>query len=178
MKRANKIIVVATLLTAVWAGVASAQGAIQERGRKWCRPTGTWIGQNETYELEFVVTIEPTGGRCYSVVSEGIENVPPWEVSTAWRGALRKTGNRTFSWVQVTFAGPSQLTDPGECVPDVAGIRGEMTMLDCDHFEVELEPTELYAWGQIPVEDPPAATMPPSIAHYTRVPMDCGDRTE
>jgi len=178
MKRANKIIVVATLLTAVWAGVASAQGAIQERGRKWCRPTGTWIGQNETYELEFVVTIEPTGGRCYSVVSEGIENVPPWEVSTAWRGALRKTGNRTFSWVQVTFAGPSQLTDPGEGVPDVAGIRGEMTMLDCDHFEVEFEPTELYAWGQIPFEDPPAATMPPSIAHYTRVPMDCGDRTE
>jgi len=133
MKRASKIIVVATFLTVVWVGAVSAQDAGEGPGRKWCQPTGTWIGQNETYGLEFVVTIEPMGGRCYSVVSEGIENVPPWEVLTAWRGALRKTGNRTFSWVQVTYAGPSQLTDPGEGVPDVAGIRGEMESCDAAH---------------------------------------------
>ena len=144
-----------------------------EPGRRWCQPSGTWIGQNETYGLEFVVTIEPMGGGCYSVVSEGIEIVPPWEVSTAWRGALRKTGRRTFSWNQVLYAGPSQLTDPSAGVPDIAGIRGELTMLDCDHFEVVFGPTELYAWGLTPFEDEPTSTMPPSIAHYTRVPYEC-----
>ncbi len=38
MKRASKIIVVATLLTAVWAGVASAQDAVQEAlTRAWSK---------------------------------------------------------------------------------------------------------------------------------------------
>lgn len=178
MKRANKIIVFATFFTVVWAGAISAQEAGSEPGRKWCGPAGTWIGQNETFGLEFVVTIDPMGGGCYSAVGEGIENVPPWEASTAWRGVLRKTGRRTFSWTQVAFAGPSQFTDPDEGVPDIAGIRGELTMLDCDHFEIIFEPTELYAWGQTPFVDQPMATMPPGIAHYTRVPLDCGARTK
>ncbi len=178
MKRASKIIVVATLLTAVWAGVASAQDAVQEPGRKWCGPTGTWIGGNETLGLEFVMTIEPMGGGCFSVVSEGIENVPPWETSTAWRGVIHKTGRQTYSWAQVTIAGPSQLSDPGAGVPDIAGIRGEMTMQDCDHFEIDFGQVELYAWGQTPFEDVPVATMPPSIASYTRVPFDCAVRYE
>jgi len=173
MNRASKIFMVATLFTAVWAGAVSAQDSRIEPGRRSCQPTGTWIGQNETYGLEFVVTIEPMGGGCYSVIAEGIENVPPWEVSTAWRGALRKTGNRTFSWIQVTYAGPSQLTDPAEGVPDIAAVRAEMTMDDCDHLEVVMEPIGIYAWGQVPFEDDPVITMPPSIAHYTRFPLDC-----
>lgn len=178
MKTAEKIVVVAAVMAMMWAGGVSAQDPAGQPGRRLCSPTGTWFGTNETYGLEFVVTIEHMGGGCYSIVAEGVENTPPWEVSTAWRGVLNKTGGRTFSLAQITFAGPSQLTDPGEGVPDVAGIRGEMTMLDCDHFEVEFGPTELYAWGQTPFEDPPVATMPPSIANYTRVPFDCASRSE
>ena len=51
-------------------------------------------------------------------------------------------------------------------------------MLDCDHVEVEFGPTEVYAWGQTPFEDPTTATTPPSIAHYTRVPYHCSAYNE
>ena len=91
---------------------------------------------------------------------------------------IHKTGRYTYSWAQVTLAGPSQLSDPGAGVPDIAGIRGEMTMQDCDHFEIDFGQAELYAWGQTPFEDVPVATMPPSIASYTRVPFDCAVRND
>lgn len=176
MKTAIKIVVVA--LTMAWAGTVFAQGAGNGLGRAWCGPAGTWIGSNETYDLEFVVTIDPMGRQCFSVVGEGLEVTPPWESATAWRGTARKTGPDTYAWTQVTFASPSQLTDPSEGVPDIAAIRGELRMLDCDHFEIEFGPTEVYAWGQTPFEDDPMATWPPSIARYTRVPVDCGSENQ
>jgi hypothetical protein len=51
-------------------------------------------------------------------------------------------------------------------------------MLDCDHFEIDFGPAELYAWGQTPFKDQPMATLPPSIGSYTRVPVDCGPGPE
>jgi hypothetical protein len=119
-----------------------------------------------------ITTLRPLGGGRYSIVAEGVDVIPPWEFSTAYRGVLRKTGHRTFSFAQIRFSGPSQFTDPGEGVPDIVGIRGEMTMLDCDHSEVEFGPAGFYAWGQIPFEDAPLATSPPAIAYFTRVPFD------
>ena len=179
MKQANKMVVVATMVVALaLTGAASAQQANSELGRKWCGPTGTWIGQNDTYGLELVLTIEPMSGTCFSIVGEGIENILPWEVSTAWRGVINKNGGQSYSTSMVTLAGPNQLTGPTADVPDIAAVRGELYMPDCDHLEIEFEPTELYAWGQVPFEDTPLATMPPSIAHYTRVPFDCMERVE
>ena len=172
MKTASKSVVVVVVMAMVCVGAVSAQDAVSKPERHWCTPAGTWIGQNETLGLEFVVTVEPIGGGRYSIVAEGVDDTPPWEFSTPWRGVLRKSGPRTFSFKQIRFAGPSQFTDPGEGVPDIFGIRGEMTMLDCDHNEVEFAPSEFYAWGQIPFEDEPVATSPPSIAFFTRVPLD------
>ena len=85
------------------------------------------------------MTIEPMGGGCYSVVSESIDIVPPWETSTAWRAVPRKTGRFTYSWIQVAYAGPSPLTDPGEGVPDIAAIRPVVTMDNCDHLDIAFE---------------------------------------
>lgn len=161
MKTAGKVVVMAALMAVAWTSVVSAQGTPAELEGRWCKPTGTWIGQNDTFGNEFLMTIEPMGGGCYSVVSESIDIVPPWETSTAWRGVLRKTGRYTYSWIQVAYAGPSQLTDPGEGVPDIAAIRGVVTMDDCDHFEIDFEEIGLYAWGQVPFEDEPVATLPP-----------------
>jgi len=176
MKTAMKIVTVMMILA--WAGTGFAQQAGNAPGRAWCGPAGTWIGSNDTFGLEFVVTIDPMSRHCFSVVGEGVEVVPPWESSTAWRGVARKTGPDTYAWTQVTLASPSQFSDPGAGVPDIAGIRGQMRMSDCDHFEIEFGPTELYAWGQTPFEDEPVATLPPSIARYTRVPVDCGFEAE
>lgn len=178
MKSANKMVVVATVAVLALAGTAAAQAPNLELGRKWCGPTGTWIGQNDTYGLELVLTIEPMSGTCFSIVGEGIENVLPWEVSTAWRGVIHKTGGQSYNTSMVTLAGPNQLTNPKADVPDIAAVRGEIYMPDCDHLEIEFEATELYAWGQVPFEDAPLATMPPSIAHYTRVPFDCLERPD
>ena len=57
MKSANNMVVVATMAALAFAGAAAAQAPDLELGRKWCGPTGTWIGQNDTYGLELVVTI-------------------------------------------------------------------------------------------------------------------------
>ncbi len=178
MKAANRVVLTAVVMTVFWTGTGVAQETAGQPGRRWCGPVGTWFGSNETFGIEYVVTIAHIGGGCYSVVAEGVEVAPPWERSTPWRGVIHKTGRDTYRWQQIAYAGPSQLTDPGEGVPDIAGIRGEMTMLDCDHFEVDFGPTALYAWGQTPFEDIPTATWPPSIATYTRVPFDCGSETE
>ena len=59
MKSANKMVVVASMVALALAGTAAAQSPNSELGRKWCGPTGTWIGQNDTYGLELVLTIEP-----------------------------------------------------------------------------------------------------------------------
>jgi hypothetical protein len=178
MKSANNMVVVATMAALAFASAAAAQVPDLELGRKWCGPTGTWIGQNDTYGLELVLTIEPMSGTCFSIVAEGIEKVLPWEVSTAWRGVVKKNGGQSYSTSMVTLAGPNQLTNPKADVPDIAAVRGELYMPDCDHLEIEFEPTELYAWCQVPFEDTPLATMPPSIAHYTRVPFDCLERPD
>ncbi len=173
MKTANKIMVVATMVALAWAG----SGMAQEDGGggfRRCGPAGAWYGQNETFAMEFLISVVPMGGGCYSIVAEGIGNsVPPWEVSTSWRGVLRKTGGRTYNMVQLMNAGPSQLSDPDDGVPDIAAAQGELTMLDCDHFEVEFEEIGIYAWGQTPFVDTPGATFPPSYATYTRVPGTC-----
>ncbi len=171
MKTESKVVVVAVVMAMACVGVVSAQDASQEPERRWCGPAGTWIGQNQTYGLEWLVTVEPMGGGRYSIVAEGIDDTPPWESSTSYRGVLHKTGRRTFSFAQIKFAGPSQFTDPGEGVPDIFGIRGELTMVDCDHSEVEFAPSEFYAWGQIPFVDDPVATSPPAFATFTRVPF-------
>ncbi len=171
MKMASRIVVVAVVMAMAGVGAVSAQDAAQEPERRGCTPAGTWIGQNETFGLEWLVTVEPMGGGRYSIVGEGVDDIPPWEFSTAYRGVLRKTGRRTFTFAQIKFMGPSQFTDPGEGVPDILGIKGEMTMLDCDHNEVEFAPSEFYAWGQIPFVDDPVATSPPAIAYFTRVPF-------
>jgi len=173
MKTTVRIVVTAVMVSLAWAGIGFAQEPAGQPGRNWCGPAGVWFGSNETFGLEYVVTIDKIGGGCFSVVAENIEVVPPWEYSTPWRGVIRKTGPGTYRWQQITYAGPSQLTDPGAGVPDIAAIRGEMTMLDCDHFEVDFGPTGVYAWGQTPFEDEPLATWPPSIARYTRVPFEC-----
>lgn len=173
MKTTVRIVVTAVMVSLAWVGAGFAQEPAAQPGRNWCGPAGVWFGSNETYGLEYVVTIDKIGGGCFSVVAENIEVVPPWEYSTPWRGVIRKTGPGTYRWQQITYAGPSQLTDPGAGVPDIAAIRGEMTMLDCDHFEVDFGPTGVYAWGQTPFEDEPLATWPPSIARYTRVPFEC-----
>jgi hypothetical protein len=178
MKTARTIVLVATLSTLVWAGAVEAQENKQEPGRSWCSPAGVWIGQNHTYELEYVITIEKMGAGCFSIVADGVELVAPWESSTRWRGMLRRTGRHTFSMTQVALAGPSQFLGMTDGVPDIAAIRGVLTQVDCDHFEVEFEPTELYAWGQKPFVDSPVATLPPSIASYERVPMDCKDSVD
>ena len=138
------------MMVMIWAGAGLAQEPANGPGRPWCSPTGTWFGSNETFGLEFVVTIDPVNGHCFSVVAEGLEATPPWESGTAWRGMIRKTGPGTYSWVQIAYASPSQFTDPGAGVPDIAGARGRMTMLDCDHFEVDFGPIGIYAWGQTP----------------------------
>lgn len=176
MKTATKI--AAVLMVMAWAGTGLAQEPAQELGRKWCGPAGTWFGSNETFGLEFIVTIDRVGASCFSAVAEGVEVIPPWEYATSWRGMLSKGANHTYTLMQITYAGPSQFTDPSEGVPDIAAIRGELTMLDCDHFEVAFGPTEVYAWGQTPFEDEPAASWPPSIARYTRVPVECGNKTK
>ena len=178
MKTAVRIVVTAAVVAMAWAGTGFAQETSGQPGRRWCGPVGTWFGSNETFGLEFVVTIAHIGGGCYSVVAEGVEVVPPWESATPWRGVIHKTGRDTYRWQQIIFAAPSQLTDPSEGVPDIAGIEGQMTILDCDHFEVDFGPTGVYAWGQTPFEDEPMATWPPSIARYTRVPVDCGPEPE
>ncbi len=172
MKMAGKIVVVAVVMAMAGVGAVSAQDASQEPERRWCGPAGTWIGQNQTYGLEYVVTVKPMGGGRYSIVAEGVDDTPPWESSSPWRGVLQKTGRRIFSFAQIKFASPSQFTDPGEGVPDIFGIRGELTMLDCDHSEIEFEPAEYYAWGQVPFVDDPVATSPPAIAYFTRVSFD------
>jgi hypothetical protein len=174
MKTATKLVVVAVFVTMVWPTVGNAG----ELGRRWCGPLGTWIGANATFEQEYLVSIQPLSGNCFSVVSEGLEVTLPWEVATSWRGVVRKIDRDTFTIELVTFAGPSQLTDPGEGVPDIAAIRGQLNMLDCDHFEIEFDEVLLYAWGQMPFEDDPVATMPPSVANYARVPFNCTDRAE
>jgi len=171
MKTASRIIVVAVVMAMACVGGVSAQDAVQEPERR-CTPTGTWIGQNEVLGLEYMVSVEPMGGGRYSIVAEGIDDTPPWEVSTPWRGVLRKSGHRTFSFAQIKFMGPSLYTDPGEGVPDIIGIWGEMTMFGCDHAEVVIEPGAVYAWGQIPFEDEPVATTLPAIEYFTRVPFD------
>lgn len=172
MKEARKTLVVAVVLAIAVVGAASAQDAVLEPERRWCTPAGTWIGQNETFGLEYVVTVEPMGGGRFSVVGEGIDETPPWTVSTAWRGMQYRTGHRTYSLTQTKLAGPSQFTDPAEGVPDIFGIQAVVTMLDCDHIEIEFGPAEFYAWGQIPFEDEPVATGTPSISTYTRVPFE------
>ena len=172
MKMASKAGVVAVVMAIACVAAVSAQEAVPDPEHRWCTPAGTWIGQNETYGFEYVVTIESLGGGRYSIVAEGIDDTPPWEFSTPYRGVLRKTGRRTFSFAQIKLAGPSQFTDPGEGVPDIFGIQGDMVMLDCDHNEVEFAPSEFYAWGQIPFEDEPVATSPPAIATFTRIPID------
>lgn len=177
-KMKTAIRIVAVLMVITWAGTGLAQEAVRETSRRWCGPVGTWFGSNETFGLEFIVTIDPMGGGCFSVVAETVEVAPPWEYSTSWRGMLSKGAYHTYTWTQIAYAGPSQFTDPSAGVPDIAAIRGVLTMLDCDHIEVDFGPTELYAWGQTPFEDDPAATWPPSIARYTRVPTECGNKTE
>lgn len=178
MKTAGRIILVAVVMAMTCVAAVFAQDAVQDPERQRCSPTGTWIGQNETLGLEYVVTVEPMGGVQYSIVAEGIDDTPPWEFSTPWRGVLRKIGPRTFSFMQIKLAGPSQFTDPGEGVPDIFGILGEMNMLDCDHGEVEFAPGKFYAWGQIPFEDEPVATSPPSIAYFTRVPFENSSQSQ
>jgi len=177
MKTATRIIVVVVFATMAWATIGETQETAGERGGNRCGPAGTWIGANETYSLEYLVTIQPMRGSCFSVESEGLEVTLPWETSTSWRGMLSKTDKRTFIVELVTFAGPSQLSDPDAEVPDIAAIRGRLTMLDCDHFEIDFGETGVYAWGQTPFEDQPLATWPPSIAHYVRVPFDCESRS-
>lgn len=178
MKTASKTVVVAVVMAMACVAAVFAQDAVPEPERQRCAPTGTWIGQNETLGLEYVVTVEPMGGGRYSIVADSIDDTPPWEFSTPWRGVLRKTGPRTFSFKQIKLAGPSQFTDPGEGVPDIFASRGEMTMLDCDHSEVEFAPSEFYAWGQIPFEDEPVATSPPSIAYFTKVPFEYSSQSQ
>lgn len=178
MKTAIRIVVVLVVAVMAWAAVGEAQGIEGERGGKRCGPTGVWIGANETYSQEYLLTVQPMGGGCFSAMSEGIEVTPPWEKSTSWRGMLSKVDSRTFIVELVTYAGPSQLSDPDAGVPDIAAIRGQLTMLDCDHFEINFGEVGVYAWGQIPFEDQPLATWPPSIAHYARVPFDCENRSE
>lgn len=178
MKTARRIVVVVAVASMAWATVGAAQGGAAERGGHRCGPTGVWIGANETFGHEFVVTVQPMGGGCFSVVSEGIEATPPWESATPWRGMAKKLDSRTFIVEMVAYAGPSQLTDPSAEVPDIAAIRGRLTMLDCDHFEIEFGEIGVYAWGQTPLEDQPMATWPPSIAHYARVPFECENRSQ
>lgn len=176
MKTATKIMAVAAVVAMAWAGPGLAQDLDGRRGNR-CDPAGTWFGQNATYGLEFLVTIVPMGGGCYSTVVEGVANdVPPWEYSTAWRGVIQKTGPRTYGWVQLQFAGPSQATPPEEGVPDMAAAQGELNMVDCDHFDAEFDLIGIYAWGQIPFVDEPVATYPPSVASYTRLPGACSHR--
>ena len=132
-----------------------AQDVSEGSGRgHWCDPAGTWWGQNETFQLEFLVTITPTGFGRYSAVAEGVNGFPPWETATAWRGELRRSGHRTFEWTQLKFAGPGQVSAEG--YPDIAGAHGEMEFVDCDHFEVTFDLLAIYAWGQTPFVDPPA----------------------
>ena len=177
MKTATRIFVMVVVATMAWSAIGEAQGIAGERGGKRCGPAGVWIGANETYGLEYLVTIQQMAGHCFSVVSDGIEITPPWETSTPWRGMLSKIDSRSFLVELVTFADPSQLSDPDAEVPDIAAIRGRLTMLDCDHFEIDFGETGVYAWGQTPFEDEPLATWPPSIAHYARVPFDCENRS-
>ena len=172
MKTVSRIFLMAVVMAMACEAAVFAQDAVPEPARQRCAPTGTWIGQNETLGLEYMVTVEPMGGGQYSIVAEGIDDTPPWEVSTPWRGVLRKIGPRTFSFAQIKFMGPSLYTDPGEGVPDIIGIWGEMTMFDCDHAEVVIEPGAVYAWGQIPFEDKPVATTLPAIEYFTRIPFD------
>jgi len=169
MKTATRISFVTAAMLMSLTGVCWAQ-EIRETPGSQCSPAGTWIGQNETYDHEFLITIEPSGTGCFSVVSEGIEITPPWQVSTAWRGTIRKVRDQTFEWWLIAYAGPSQTTDQAAELPDVVGINGEMNMLSCNHFEVNFGPIGVYAWGQIPFHDEPLATWPPSYASYSRVP--------
>jgi hypothetical protein len=169
MKTVTRIVVVAAVAAIAWAAVGEAA----ERGHKWCAPTGGWIGANDTFGIEYLVTVQRMGGGCFSVTSDSIETVLPWEVGTPWRGMIKKIDRHTFTVEMVAYAGPSQLSNPKSGVPDIAGIRGLLTMLDCDHFQIEFGEVGLYAWGQTPFEDDPLATLPPSIAHYKRVPFDC-----
>jgi hypothetical protein len=173
MKTATKIVVVAAMVAMGWSGPGIAHD-----GEGWaldrCGPAGTWFGQNETYGFEYLITVVPMGGGCYSAVAEGIGNeVPPWEQGTSWRGVITKTGDRSYSIVQLQLAGPSQLQQKSGDRPDVAAARGELTMVDCNHFEVEFGLIGIYAWGQTPLVDEAMATYPPSIASYTRLSGDC-----
>lgn len=178
MKTATRIVVAVVFAAMAWTTAAEAQGTAGERGGKRCGPTGVWIGGNETYSQEYLFTAQPMGGGCFSVVSEGLEVTLPWETSTSWRGMLSKVDERTFIVELVAYAGPSQLSDPDAEVPDIAAIRGRLTMLDCDHLEINFGEVGVYVWGQTPFEDQPLATWPPSIAHYARVPFDCENRSE
>ncbi len=178
MKTATKIMAVAAMVAMAWAGPGFAQQA-DRGGNRACDPAGTWFGQNETYGFEFLFTVVPMGGGCYSAVAEGVANdVPPWEYATSWRGTIQKIRGRTYEIVQLQYAGPSQLSDPQDGVPDIAGAQGELTMLDCDHFEVEFAEIGIYAWGQTPFVDVPVATYPPSFATYTRVPGSCKEKKD
>jgi hypothetical protein len=79
MKKAGRIVVTVVFAAMAWTTTGEAQGPAGERGGNRCGPAGTWIGANETYGLEYLLTIQPAGGGCFSVVSEGLEVTLPWD---------------------------------------------------------------------------------------------------
>lgn len=177
MKTATKCAVVAaTIVAAVWAAPGMAQVISGDPGDR-CGPAGAWFGQNETFGLEFLVTIVPIGNGCFSVVTETYEITEPYEYGTLWRGVIRRVDLRTYSWTQLSYAGPSQVPGTREDVPDIAAARGQMTMVDCDHFEIDFDKIAIYAWGQKPFASHALMTFPPSHASYTRVPGTCQEQS-
>jgi len=132
-----------------------------------CGLAGTWWGQNFEYEQEYLVTIVPIGGGRFSAVVEGVNDFPPYEKFTSWRGEAIKTGSDTFAWNQILFG-----TVLGAEVPDIFAVRGEIDLVDCDHFDASFTFGAVYAWGQVPFVDEPLLELPPSSASYTRMPAN------
>lgn len=172
MKTMTQIVAAITMMTLAMTGSPMADEPEWGPGQS-CGLAGTWYGSNHTFENEILITIESAGRGCFSMVAESLDRNPPWETATAWRGEIKRTGANTYAFVQISFATPSQLTDPSEGVPDIAAARGEITLFGCDRFEIDIAPIELYAWGQSPFEDEPLATLPPSVASYERIPGPC-----
>ncbi len=157
-----KNLILVLLCAALWASPCLAGGVGNQ-----CGLAGTWWGQNFEFQQEYLVTILSIGGGRFSAVVDGVNDFPPYEKFTSWRGEAIKTGSDTFDWSQILFG-----SLPGAEVPDIFAVRGEIMLVDCDHFDASFDFGAIYAWGQVPFGDDPLLEFPPSSASYTRMPTD------
>jgi hypothetical protein len=139
-----------------------------------CTPAGSWWGYNISFEQEYMFSIVNLGGGKFSAVGDGGANYgdlfsETYEKSTDWRGPLVRIGPKTYELNHLVLASPSLVNDPALGLPDVLGAHGILTMIDCDHFEVQYDSVPLWAWGQTPWVDDPIDDFGAGEAFYTRI---------